>query len=101
MISLNSFLIVGALLFVMGLLAVLTKRNAISILMGVELILNAAILNFVAFSRFTDAGMNGVMVALFIFVIAVSEAAVALAIVINIYRNMHTVNVDEISSLKK
>ena len=79
MITLNSFLIVSALIFVLGLLAILTKRNAISILMGVELILNAANINFVAFSHFTDANINGVMIALFVFVIAVSEAAVALA----------------------
>ncbi len=101
MITLNSFLIVSALLFVIGMLAILTKRNAIAILMGVELILNAANLNFVAFSRFTDAEMNGVMIALFVFVVAVSEAAVALAIVLNIYRNLQTVNVDEVHALQK
>jgi len=101
MITLNSFLIVSALIFVLGLLAILTKRNAISILMGVELILNAANINFVAFSHFTDANINGVMIALFVFVIAVSEAAVALAIVLNIYRNTHTLNVDEGHGLKK
>jgi len=101
MISLNAFLIIGALLFVLGLLAILTKRNAISVLMGVELILNAANINFIAFSRFTDAEMNGIMIALFIFVIAVAEAAVALAIVLNIFRNMQTVNLDEVHELKK
>ncbi|MFC1556111.1 NADH-quinone oxidoreductase subunit NuoK [candidate division KSB1 bacterium] len=101
MITLNSFLIVSALLFVIGILAILTKRNAIAILMGVELILNAANLNFVAFSRFTDAEMNGVMIALFVFVVAVSEAAVALAIVLNIYRNLQTINVDEVHALQK
>jgi len=101
MITLNSFLIVGACLFVLGLLAIITKRNAISVLMGVELILNAANLNFVAFSRFTDTGLDGVMISLFIFVIAVSEAAVALAIVLNIYRTMKTVNLDEVDRLKK
>ena len=88
MITLHSYLIISALVFVLGLLAILTKRNAISILMGVELILNAANINFVAFSRFTDVQMNGVMIALFVFVIAVAEAAVALAIVLNIYRNI-------------
>ncbi len=101
MINLHSFLIVGAMLFTLGLLAILTKRNAISILMGVELILNAANINFIAFSRYTDAQMNGIMIALFIFVIAVSEAAVALAIVLNIYRNMKTLNVDEVHGLSK
>ena len=101
MITLNSFLIVSALLFILGMLAILTKRNAISILMGVELVLNAANINFVAFSHFTDTQMNGVMIALFVFVVAVSEAAVALAIVLNIYRNLRTVNVDEVRELKK
>jgi NADH-quinone oxidoreductase subunit K len=101
MISLNSFLLVGAILFILGLLAVLTKRNAISVLMGVELILNSANLNFVAFSRYVDSGMNGVLISMFIFVIAVAEAAVALAIVLNIYRNFKTVNLDEANSLKK
>ena len=102
MISLESYLVISAVLFVLGLTAILTKRNAISILMGVELILNAANINFVAFSHYTDVShQGGVVVALFVFVIAVSEAAVALAIVLNIYRNMKTVNVDEVSDLKK
>lgn len=100
MISLNSFLLIGAILFVLGLLTILTKRNAISVLMGVELILNAANLNFVAFSRYIDPGMNGVLISMFIYVIAVAEAAVALAIVLNIYRNIKTVNLDEANSLK-
>lgn len=89
------------MLFILGLLAILTKRNAISVLMGVELILNAANLNFVAFSRYIDSGMNGVLISMFIYVIAVAEAAVALAIVLNIYRNIKTLNLDEANSLKK
>ena len=101
MITLEVFLAIGAILFVFGILAVVTKRNAIGVLMGVELILNAANINFIAFAFFTDPGMDGVMIALFIFVIAVAEAAVALAIVLNIYRNMNTINIDEIGSLKK
>jgi len=101
MITLEVFLMIGAILFVLGILAVATKRNAIGILMGVELILNAASVNFIAFSFFTDTGIDGVLIALFIYVIAVAEAAVALAIVLNIYRNMQTINVDEIDSLKK
>ncbi|MFC1562273.1 NADH-quinone oxidoreductase subunit NuoK [candidate division KSB1 bacterium] len=101
MITLNSYLIIGALMFVLGMLAILTKRNAISVLMGVELILNAANINFIAFSRFTDVQMEGVMIALFVFVVAVSEAAVALAIVLNIYRNMNTIYLDEVQELKK
>ena len=101
MITLEVFLTIGAILFVLGILAVVTKRNAIGILMGVELILNAANVNFIAFSFFTDTGIDGILIALFIFVIAVAEAAVALAIVLNIYRNLQTINVDEVDSLKK
>ncbi len=102
MIVLNTYLYIGAVLFILGILAIITKRNAISVLMGVELILNAANLNFVAFSRFSgDPDINGVMISLFIFVIAVAEAAVALAIVLNIYRTMQTINVDEVSNLRK
>ncbi|MFC1514170.1 NADH-quinone oxidoreductase subunit NuoK [candidate division KSB1 bacterium] len=101
MITLNSFLVIGAIFFVLGLLAVVTKRNAISVLMGVELILNSANINFIAFSHFSDPEKSGVMIALFIFVIAVAEAAVALAIVLNIYRNMQTINLDEVAGLKK
>lgn len=101
MIRLETFLVIGALLFVFGLLAILTKRNAISVLMGVELILNAANINFVAFSFFSHDNFDGVMIALFIFVIAVAEAAVALAIVLNIYRNLQTINIDEVDELKK
>ncbi len=101
MIQLETFLIIGALLFASGLLAILTKRNAIGILMGVELILNAANVNFVAFAFFKDPGIHGVLIALFVFVIAVAEAAVALAIVLNIYRTHQTINVDEAHSLLK
>ncbi len=101
MISLETFLVIGALLFSCGLLAILTKRNAIGILMGVELILNSANINFVAFAFFRDPEFHGVLFALFVFVIAVAEAAVALAIVLNIYRTMNTINVDEASILRK
>ncbi len=101
MIQLETFLIIGALLFASGLLAILTKRNAIGILMGVELILNAANVNFVAFAFFKDPDIHGVLIALFVFVIAVAEAAVALAIVLNIYRTHQTINVDEAHSLRK
>ena len=101
MIRLEVFLVIGALLFVFGLLTVLTKRNAIGVLLGIELILNAANINFVAFSFFSHANFDGVMIALFVFVIAVAEAVVALAIVLNIYRNLQTINIDEVDELKK
>lgn len=94
------FLIVGAILFSLGIMAVLSKRNAIMVLMGVELILNAANINFVAFSRFTDLSLDGQMIGLFVIIMAAAEAAVALAIVLNIYNRFNTINLDEISNLK-
>ncbi|MCY3764343.1 MAG: NADH-quinone oxidoreductase subunit NuoK [Gemmatimonadetes bacterium] len=97
--ALEHYLVVGAILFCLGILAVATRRNAISILMGVELILNAANLNLVAFARFTDSGLEGQVFAVFVIVLAAAEAAVALAIVLNIYRNYQMVNIDRLDSL--
>lgn len=77
-----------------------TKRNAIGVLMGVELILTAATLNFVAFSRFTPLGLDGQVMALFVIVLAAAEAAVALAIVLNFYNNHMTIDVDRADELK-
>ncbi len=71
------------------------------VLMGVELILNAANINFVAFSRYGNFGLNGQIAALFVIVLAAAEAAIALAIVLNIYKTYSNVNVDEISNLKE
>jgi NADH-quinone oxidoreductase subunit K len=79
----------------------MTRRNGIAILMGVELILNAANINFVAFSRFGGMNLDGHIFALLVIVLAAAEAAVALAIIINIYNNMNTINVDEVSALKE
>lgn len=99
MIGLEHFLVIGAILFCLGILAVVTRRNAIAILMGVELILNAANVNLVAFSRFSDAGIDGQIFAIFVIILAAAEAAVALAIVLNIYRNYEMVSVDRLDSL--
>jgi NADH-quinone oxidoreductase subunit K len=71
------------------------------VLMGIELILNAANINFVAFSRFGNFGYNGQLMALFVIILAAAEAAIALAIVLNIYKTFATVNVDEIDRLKE
>ncbi len=98
--GLTHFLIVSAILFSLGLMAVLSKRNVIMVLMGVELILNSANINMIAFSRFTDLGLDGQMIGLFIIIIAAAEAAVALAIVLNIYNRFNSINLDEISLLK-
>ena len=88
-------------MFSLGVFGVMTRRNGIAILMGVELILNAANINFVAFSRFGGMNLDGHIFALLVIVLAAAEAAVALAIIINIYNNMNTINVDEASALKE
>ena len=99
--ELNTYLFVAAILFSLGVFGVMTRRNGIAILMGVELILNSANINFVAFSRFGGMNLDGHIFALFVTVLAAAEAAVALAIIINIYNNMNTINVDEASALKE
>lgn len=99
--SLQTYLILAVILFSLGLFAVITRRNAIAVLMGVELILNAANLNFVAFSRFGGMNLNGHIFALFVIVLAAAEVAVALAIILNIYQNFTSINVDEAQQLKR
>ena len=98
--GLNHFLIVSALLFSLGIMAVLSKRNVIMVLMGVELILNSANLNLIAFSRFTTLSLEGQMIGLFVIILAAAEAAVALAIVLNVYSRFKTINLDTISTMK-
>jgi len=100
--TLQSFLLVSALLFSVGLIAVLCRRHAIFILIGIELMLAAANLNFVAFWRFSEEPQEptGVMVAIFAIAIAAAEAAVGLALVIAIYRHYRTTNVDRLNQLK-
>ncbi len=99
-VGLNHFLVVSTLLFSMGIYAIVTRKNAIQVLMGVELILNSANLNFIAFTRFGNFGLQGHLIALFVIVLAAAEAAIALAIVLNIYKTLSTVNIDEIDNLK-
>lgn len=98
--ELNRYLMVGAVLFVCGIICMATKRNAIGILMGVELVLNGANVNFVAFSRYTSLGLDGQIVSLFVIVLAAAEAAVALAIALNFYNNHLTIDVDQADGLK-
>ncbi|MEE8450057.1 MAG: NADH-quinone oxidoreductase subunit NuoK [Thermodesulfobacteriota bacterium] len=100
MIGLNHYLVVAAVLFSLGFFAVITRRNAIAVLMGVELILNAANINFVAFSRFVAGGLTGQLFAIFVIILAAAEAAVALAIVIALYRIRRGINVDEARTLR-
>ncbi len=92
-VSLAHFLAVGALLFTFGLLTVATRRNAVGILMGVELILNGANVNFVAFDHYVVGGVSGHVFALFVIVLAAAEAAVGLAIVLSIFQTFKTIDV--------
>jgi NADH-quinone oxidoreductase subunit K len=106
MIGLQHYLILGAILFVCGVLTILLKRNAIGILMGVELILNAANINLAAFNHFQHFGsadaprLDGQIFAIFVIVIAAAEAAVALAIFLNFYNNLATIDVEKGRELK-
>lgn len=106
-VGLSAYLIVGAMLFCVGLYGVFSKRNIIAILMSIELMLNAVNINFVAFNRFVwnqkvdvDYILTGHVAALFVIVIAAAEIAVGLALVISIYRNRQSTNVDEFNWLK-
>jgi NADH:ubiquinone oxidoreductase subunit K len=102
MLTLNHFLLLSAALFSVGLAGVLARRNAIVVLVGIELMLNAANLNFLAFWRFSKnpEPLAGVMFALFSIAVAAAEAAVGLALVIAIYRHCRTTNLDQVDSLK-
>lgn len=94
-------LILSSFLFACGILCIATKRNAIGVLMGVELVLNAANINFVAFARYLpDFRMDGQVFAVMVIVLAAAEAAVALAIILNFYNNRNTVDVDEANQLQ-
>jgi NADH-quinone oxidoreductase subunit K len=100
-VGLMPFLVLSAFLFACGVACVAVKRNAVGILMGVELILNAANVNLVAFARFHPAfRLEGQVFALMVVVLAAAEAAVALAIILNFYNNHATVDVDEANDLK-
>ena len=99
-IGLQHYLLVSAALFSLGLLGVLTRRNAVNVLMGIELILNAANINLVAFSRYGIGNLQGQLFAVFVIVIAAAETAVGLAIVLTMYRLRRTPNLDEADILR-
>ena len=105
-VGVTHFMIVGAILFVTGAVCMATKRNALGVLMGIELVLNGANLNFVALgSEYlrpagTGIGLDGQLIALFVIVLAAAEAAVALAITLNFYNNHMTVDVDRADELR-
>jgi len=93
------FLILGGILFTIGVIGALTRRNAIVVFMCIELMLNSVNLSFITFSRFLQS-MEGVLFAFFVMAVAAAEAAVGLAIFVMIYRSRETINVDEINLLK-
>ena len=99
-ITLNHFLILSAILFGLGLYAMISRRNAILVLMGIELILNSANINLIAFSKYGALGVDGQMISIFVIILAVAEAAIALAIILNLYNNILTVNIDEANTMK-
>jgi len=103
-ISVSHYMVVGALLFVTGVICMATKRNALGVLMGVELVLNGANINFVAFGsryfRVESLGLDGQLIALFVIVLAAAEAAVALAIALNFYNSHATIDIDRADELR-
>ena len=102
MTALQGCLLISALLFAIGFAGAVTRRHAILVLIGIELMLNAANLNFIAFWRYglNPEALSGMMVVIFSIAIAAAEAAVGLALIIAIYRHYRTVNLDEIKNLK-
>lgn len=99
-IGLNGFLIISLIVFVLGLYCVLTRRNAIGILMGVELILNSANINYLAFARYGAGGYDGQVFALFVIMLAAAEAVIGLAIILGIYQTFHTIDVEAAETLR-
>lgn len=100
-VGLTHFLVLSAILFSLGILALTTRRNAILMLMGIELMLNAANINLVAFARYQGLDLTGHVTALFVIILAAAESAVALAIFLHIYKTWSTVNADQIGDLKE
>lgn len=100
-VGLTHYLVIGAILFALGLYTVLTRRNAISILMGVELILNSANINYVAFSHFSSGNVGGQIYAIFVIMLAAAEAVIGLAIVLAIFQIFHTIDVEAAQALKE
>lgn len=99
MIPLSYYLILSAILFAVGVVGVLVRRNAIVVFMSIELMLNAVNLSFVAISKFLDS-LDGQIFVFFVMTVAAAEVAVGLAIIINLFRNKGTVNIDEINIMK-
>ena len=94
------FVVLSAIVFCLGLFCVVTRRNALGILMGIELILNSANLNYVAFGRYSGGGYDGQIFAVFVIMLAAAEAAIGLAIVLGIYQTFHTIDVEATETLR-
>ena len=100
-ISLNSFLVISTLMFFIGIYGFLTRRNLITMLMSIELILNSVNINFVVFNRFLYPNqLQGHFFSLIVIAVAASEAAVAIAIILNIYRNFKSIDVENLDQMK-
>ena len=98
-IGLNHYLVVGLLVFLAGVFTVLTRRNAIGVLMGVELVLNSANINYIAFSRFGTGGYEGQIFSIFVIMLAAAEAAIGLALLLQLYRRHRSLDIDLASEM--
>lgn len=99
--SITTFLVMSGLLFGLGVYTVCTRRNAVGYLMGIELILNAASLNFITFSHFNGNDIDGQVFALFVIALAACESVIALAIVLGVYRNFRSIDTMNVATLKE
>jgi NADH-quinone oxidoreductase subunit K len=99
-VGLTHYLLLSAAVFCCGVLCMILKRNAIGVLVGIELLLNAANINLVAFSRYRTGEMDGQIVAVFVILLAAAEAAIAIAIFMNYYNNLSTIDVDRGNTLR-
>jgi NADH-quinone oxidoreductase subunit K len=100
-IPLGHFVLVSGVLFALGLFTVITRRNAIGILMGIELVLNSANINYVAFARYNGGGYDGQVFAIFVIMLAAAEATIGLAIVLGIYQSFETIDVEATDRLRQ
>jgi NADH-quinone oxidoreductase subunit K len=100
-LGLEHFVVLSGILFALGLFTVITRRNAIGILMGIELVLNSANINYVAFARYANARYDGQIFAIFVIMLAAAEAAIGLAIVLGIYQSFETIDVEATDRLRR
>ena len=100
MISLASYLIIGLILFLAGIIVIIARKNVIAILLGIELVLNASALNFVAYTRFVNQNLDGLVFSLFIIIVAAAEAAVGLAIAIRFFQMKESIHIDDAIQLQ-